>query len=100
MTVMALLLLRSNLLPTSVTVLMLAVVVLRRLRLLLLVLVAVVARSLHHARVRYRHLRVGEVPGILQHRHRVAARLHPCRRCGGQRGRGGGRRRDRRRGFG
>ena len=95
--VRARLLLPSNLLPAPVTVLMVEG---RRLQLLLLVLVAAVARSLHHARVRYRHLRVGEVPGILQHRHRVAARLHPCRRCGGQRGRGGGRRRDRRRGFG
>ena len=94
-TMVALLLLPSNLLPTSVPVLMLAVVVRRGLHLLLLVLVAVVARPLHHSRVRYRHLRVGEVPRILQHSHRVAVRLHPRRRCGG-----GGGRWDRRRGFG
>ena len=92
-TVMALLLLRSNLLPTSVTVLMM--VVRSGLQLLLLVLEAVVTRTLYHARVRYRHLRVGEVPRILQHSHRVAVGLHPG---GGQGGRGG--RRDGRRGLG
>ena len=98
-TVMALLLLRSNLLPTSVTVLMM--VVRSGLQLLLLVLEAVVTRTLYHARVRYRHLRVGKVPRILQHGHRVAVRLHPSRRSGGQGGgRGGGGRWDRRRGFG
>ena len=97
-TVRARLLLPSNLLPAPVTVLMVEG---RRLQLLLLVLVAVVARSLHHARVRYRHLRVGKVPRILQHGHRVAVRLHPSRRSGGQGGgRGGGGQWDRRRGFG
>ena len=98
-TVMAmLLLLRSDLLPPSPSVMPVMRLVIVWLQLLLLVLVAVVARALHHPRMGYRHLRVGEVPCILQHRHRVTAAgglLHP-RRGGG----GGGGRRDRGRGLG
>ena len=75
-----LMLLNRNLLSSATTVLMLAVVVGRRLQVLFLVLVSVVTWPLHDARVRYRHLRVGEVSCILEHRHRVATvRLHTCR---------------------
>ena len=95
-TVMAmLLLLRSDLLPPSPVMPVMRLVIVW-LQLLLLVLVAVVAGALHHPRMGYRHLRVGKVPCILQHRHRVTAGglLH------GRRGGGGGRRRDRGRGLG
>ena len=96
-TVMAmLLLLRGDLLPPSPVMPVVGLVIVW-LQLLLLVLVAVVAGALHHPRMGYRHLRVGIVPCILQHRHRVTAAgglLHP------RHGRGGGRGRYRGRGLG